>query len=257
MHYENLILDQQGAILILTVNRPEKHNALNIATLKEISNAISYAVAEGSIRGILITGAGSRAFISGADISEFVGLHQNKAEELARFGQSTLKQLETCPKPILAAINGFAYGGGCELAMACHLRIASSNARFSQPEVNLGIMAGYGGTQRLIQYIGKTKAMEMHLTGRVIDAEQALKLGLLNDVVSPDVLLERSKGMLNEITKKSSETVSRIIKTMNGYFENDGSGYELEVEEFGKCFVSDDFKEGIQAFFEKREPKFK
>ena len=257
MNYQTILCSLEKSILLITINRAQKHNALSTATLKEISAALEDAEKNTEVLGIIITGAGEKSFISGADISEFVGLSETQAQDLARFGQNALKKIEASSKPILAAINGYAFGGGCELAMACHLRIASDNAKFSQPEVNLGIMAGYGGTQRLIQYIGKTKAMEMHLTGKVIDANEALKLGLLNDVVPQKLLLEKSKDLLNLIISKSPLTTSRIIKSVNSFFENEEVGYETEIEEFGKCFTTNDFKEGVAAFFEKRKPNFK
>ena len=257
MNYENILCSIEKSLLTITVSRIKKHNALTTSTLKEIVSALDAAEKNKEVLGIIITGAGETSFVSGADISEFVGLSEMQAQDLARFGQSALKKIESFSKPILAAVNGYAFGGGCELAMACHLRIASENARFSQPEVNLGIMAGYGGTQRLIQYIGKTKAMEMHLTGKIINAEEALRLGLLNDVVPQKLLLTKSKELLNTIISKSPQSVSRIIKTVNSFFEHEEIGYETEIEEFGKCFTSNDFKEGVSAFFEKRKPKFK
>lgn len=257
MTYKTIDATADGEILLITINRPETRNSLSIQTLKELNDAIWSASFDEKIAGIIITGAGHKAFISGADISEFKDLTPAKAVEMARFGQQTLKRIETSSKPVLAAINGLAFGGGCELAMACHLRIAANHASFSQPEVNLGIMAGYGGTQRLIQYVGKTRAMEMHLTGKVISAAQALDWGLLNEVVHIDDLLGRSMEVMKEIASKSPYVISSIIKSVNGYFDSIDDGFQTEVEEFGHCFEHDDYKEGLAAFYEKRRPVFR
>jgi enoyl-CoA hydratase len=256
MTFENLLTSQLNEILIITINRPDKLNALNKKTIDEISKAISYAKENREVRGIIITGSGSKSFVAGADISEFVGLSVEQGKNLAQHGQDVFRQIETCPKPVIAAVNGFALGGGCELSMACHLRIASENAKFGQPEVNLGLIAGYGGTQRLIQYLGKTKAIELHMTADIITAEQALQLGLVNYIVPQEQLMTRCLDLMEKIKTKSPKAITGVINSVNAYFENDEDGFKTEVDEFGKCFATEDFKEGTSAFLEKRKASF-
>jgi enoyl-CoA hydratase len=256
MTFENLLTSQLNEILIITINRPDKLNALNRKTVEEISKAISYAKENKEVRGIVITGSGAKAFVAGADISEFVGLSVEQGKKLSQYGQDVFRQIETCPKPVIAAVNGFALGGGCELSMACHLRIASENAKFGQPEVNLGLIAGYGGTQRLIQYLGKTKATELHMTADVINAEQALQLGLVNYVVPQEQLMTKCLDLMEKIKTKSPKAITGVINSVNAYFENGVDGFKAEVEEFGKCFATEDFKEGTSAFLEKRKASF-
>jgi enoyl-CoA hydratase len=176
MSYENLLTSLDNGVLTITINRPDKLNALNKKTVAEIGEAVDSAKKDSSVKAIIITGAGPKSFVAGADISEFVGLSTEQGKALAQAGQDVFRSIETCPKPVVAAVNGFALGGGCELSMACHLRIASDNAKFGQPEVNLGLIAGYGGTQRLIQYLGKAKALEFHMTADMINAEHALNM---------------------------------------------------------------------------------
>jgi enoyl-CoA hydratase len=257
MQYKTILVEVSDHILIVRINRPDKLNPLSTQTLLELSAAFKEAETNPDVYGIIITGSGNKSFVAGADIHEFRELTPARAEEMARFGQQTLKRIETCSKPVLAAINGLAYGGGCELAMACHLRIAADHASFSQPEVNLGIMAGYGGTQRLIQYVGKTRAMEMHLTGKVIDSATALQWGLLNEIVPSEGLMQRATEIMLEITGKSPFVISSIINSVNGYFDNIDEGFDTEITEFGKCFEHDDFREGLVAFYEKRKPVFR
>jgi enoyl-CoA hydratase len=256
MTFENLLTSQLNEILIITINRPDKLNALNKKTIEEIGKAISYAKENREVKGIIITGAGSKSFVAGADISELVGLSGEQGKKLAQHGQDIFRQIETCPKPVIAAVNGFALGGGCELSMACHLRIASENAKFGQPEVNLGLIAGYGGTQRLIQYLGKTKAIELHMTADVITAEQALQLGLINYIVPQEQLMTRCLELMEKIKTKSPKAITGVINSVNAYFENDVDGFKTEVDEFGKCFATEDFKEGTSAFLEKRKASF-
>ncbi len=256
MEIKNIIAEKENGILKLTISREQYHNALNKQTVIELQYLIGAAQTDAQVKAILITGSGRKSFVSGADIKEFIGLSETDARHLSMLGQNTFKQIENSAKPTLAAVNGFALGGGCELAMACHLRIASSNAIFGQPEVKLGIIAGYGGTQRLIQYIGKTKATELHLTGKNISADDALKFGLVNYVVEPDQLMNASKALLNEIIIHSPKTIEAVIKSLNYYFDQHNAGFENEIEEFGKCFLTNDTKEGIQAFLEKRTPHF-
>lgn len=256
MTFENLLTTLENGILTITINRPDKLNALNQKTVEEIGAAIKRAESNKTIKAIIITGSGQKSFVAGADITEFLGLSIEQGKTLARTGQTIFKSIETCSKPVIAAVNGFALGGGCELSMACHLRIASENAKFGQPEVNLGLIAGYGGTQRLIQYIGKTKAIELHLTGEIINADQALNLGLVNYVVPQDQLIEKCREIANKIKSKSPEAVTGVINSVNAYFENNVDGFKTEIEEFGKCFATDDFVEGASAFIEKRKANF-
>lgn len=256
MVFENLLTSEINNILVITVNRPDKLNALNRKTMEEIRAAVAHGKSSKDVSAMIITGSGTKSFVAGADIAEFVGLSVEQGKKLAEFGQDVFKQIETCPKPILAAVNGFALGGGCELSMACHLRIASENAKFGQPEVNLGLIAGYGGTQRLIQYIGKTKATELHMTADMITADQALQLGLVNYVVPQEQLMAKSVELLDKIKTKSPKAITGVINSVNAYFEEGKDGFHSEVEEFGKCFATEDFKEGTSAFLEKRKAVF-
>ncbi|MBI4946877.1 MAG: enoyl-CoA hydratase/isomerase family protein [Bacteroidetes bacterium] len=256
MIFQNLLTKIENGIFTITVNRPDKLNALNKLTVQEIGQAISHVKENAEVQGIIITGSGTKGFVAGADISEFIGLTPEQGKAMAQAGQDIFKSIENCSKPVVAGVNGFALGGGCELAMACHLRVASENAKFGQPEVNLGLIAGYGGTQRLIQYIGKTKAMELHLTGDVITADQALELGLVNYVTTQDQLLPKCIEILEKIKTKSPKAVEGAIIAMNAFFSHGVDGFKTEVNEFEKCFSSADFKEGASAFLEKRKPNF-
>lgn len=256
MVFENLLTAIDNGILTITINRPDKLNALNKKTVEEIGAAIKDAESNKSVQAIIITGAGQKSFVAGADINEFLGLSVEQGKSLARAGQTIFKSIEKCSKPVVAAVNGFALGGGCELSMACHLRVASENAKFGQPEVNLGLIAGYGGTQRLIQYIGKTKAIEFHMTGDLINASQALNLGLVNYVVPQDQLIAKCVELLEKIKDKSPKAITGVINSVNAYFENNVDGFNTEIEEFGKCFATEDFKEGTRAFIEKRKANF-
>ncbi len=256
MVFENLLTSEINNILVITINRPDKLNALNKKTIEEIGSAIAYGKSSKDVSAMIITGSGTKSFVAGADISELVGLSVEEGKKLSQHGHDVFRQIETCPKPVLAAVNGFALGGGCELSMACHLRIASENAKFGQPEVNLGLIAGYGGTQRLIQYIGKTKAIELHLTADIITADQALQLGLVNYVVPQEQLMTKCVELLDKIKTKSPKAIAGVINTVNAYFEEGKDGFHSEVEEFGKCFATEDFKEGTAAFLEKRKAVF-
>jgi enoyl-CoA hydratase len=253
--YQNLITEQKEGIAYITINRPDKLNALNRQTILEIGDAIKQAIEDKSVMGVIITGAGAKAFVAGADIKEFMSLSGDQGKAMARSGQEIFQTIENSPKPVIAAVNGFALGGGCELAMACHLRIASDNAQFGQPEVNLGLIPGYGGTQRLVRYIGRTKALELMMTAAMIPASLALQLGLVNYVVAPDALIAKCVELLNVIKTKSPEAIGSVVKAVNAY---DGTmkGFEAELTEFGKCFTTEDIKEGINAFIEKRKPQF-
>ncbi len=232
-------------------------NALNIHLIAEIEMAIDEAVKNENIRGIILTGSGAKAFAAGADIAEFAEFSREQALQLSANGHRIFNKVEECPKPVIAAVNGFALGGGCELAMACHMRIAADNAKFGQPEVNLGVIPGYGGTQRLVRYIGKAKAIELLLTADMIDAQTALQLGLVNYVVPQAELIAKCEEVLNKIAVKSSLVTEQIINCVNAYYDKKDDGFAREIEEFANCFTTDDFKEGTNAFMEKRKATFK
>jgi len=257
MEYQNILTSLEENILIVTINRPKQLNALTKDTIKEVGIAISEAEKNINVKGIIITGSGEKAFIAGADIKEFANFSVSEGRELSAHGHNVFNSVENCTKPIIAAVNGFALGGGCELAMACHLRIASNNAKFSQPEVNLGLIPGYGGTQRMAQLVGKSKAFELLMTANMIDADEALKLGLINSVTTLEDLLPTTKKMLSKIMSKSPVAISKIIKTVNALYDNNLDGFETEIEEFGNSFGTEDFKEGTTAFMEKRKANFK
>ncbi|MCC6691273.1 MAG: enoyl-CoA hydratase/isomerase family protein [Bacteroidia bacterium] len=256
MSFENLLVKTENAICTITVNRPDKLNALNKKTVQEIEAAVKLAIADVSVKGIILTGAGQKAFVAGADISEFVGLSAEQGMAMAKAGQDVFALIEQSPKPVIAAVNGFALGGGCELSMACHLRVASDNAKFGQPEVNLGLIAGYGGTQRLTQLIGKAKSMELHMTADMLTAQQALELGLVNYVTTPELLRPKCIELLEKIKTKAPVAVAGVITSINAYYNYGIDGYAKEVSEFGKCFSTADFKEGTGAFLEKRKANF-
>ncbi|HEY4206517.1 MAG TPA: enoyl-CoA hydratase-related protein [Puia sp.] len=245
-------------ILTITINRPDKLNALNKTVMSELDEIVSEIYVNKDIKGAILTGAGSKAFVAGADISEFQGLNPDEGEELASRGQEIFARIEGSPKPIIAAVNGFALGGGCELAMACHFRLCTPNARFGQPEVNLGLIPGYGGTQRLTRIIGKGRALELMLTGRMADAQEALRIGLVNYVIDGDELLTKCREILAAIGEKAPLAVAKIIECANIAEEGGAEdGYFYEQESFGECFGTEDMKEGASAFLEKRKPHFK
>ncbi|HVZ97493.1 MAG TPA: enoyl-CoA hydratase-related protein [Chitinophagaceae bacterium] len=255
--YETLLTEIENGIFIITINRPDKLNALNKKVLSELDHAVQTVYDDKTVKAAIITGAGNKAFVAGADISEFTEVSDTEGALLAKRGQDIFFKIENCPKPVIAAVNGFALGGGCELAMACHFRLASDNAKFGQPEVNLGLIPGYGGTQRLTMLVSKGKAMELIMTGNMIDAAEAKQLGLVNHVTDSRALLERTKQMLQIIISKSPVAVSRAIAAINAYYDKSKNGYEEEVKLFGEAFVSDDKKEGTAAFLEKRKAVFK
>ena len=254
---ETLLTQLNNGILTVTINRPEKLNALNKTVLTELDEVISDVYSNPAIHAVILTGAGPKAFVAGADISEFLSLSPEKGAALAKIGQDIFSRIENSPKPIVAAVNGFALGGGCELAMSCHFRTASSNAKFGQPEVNLGIIPGYGGTQRMTQLAGKGKAMELMMSANMIDAGQALQLGLVNHVFEPEQLLPQTEALLQTIVSKSPYAVSRVIAAVNASFNNKMNGYDEEARLFGECFGTDDMKEGVTAFLEKRKASFR
>lgn len=255
--YQSLLTSLENRILIATINRPDKLNALNKTVFNDLEALLTEIEENQEIRVVIITGSGQKAFVAGADISEFSGLIGKEGMDLARRGQDIFARIENASKPIIAAVNGFALGGGCELAMACHFRIASANAKFGQPEVNLGLIPGYGGTQRLVQLIGKGRALELLLTGNMIDAATALQYGLINYVFPEQDLLIHTKNIAATIAEKAPIAVSHCIKAANAVFDTSKNGYTVEVEAFGECFETEDMKEGTTAFVEKRKPVFK
>jgi enoyl-CoA hydratase len=254
--YTTLLTSLENGIFIVTINRPDKLNALNKDVFTDLDAMLKEVENNAGIRGVIITGAGQKAFVAGADITEFLGLHGSQGMELARRGQEIFSRIEGCTKPVIAAVNGFALGGGCELAMACHIRIASENAKFGQPEVNLGLIPGYGGTQRLVQLIGKGRALELLMTAGMIDATTALQFGLANHVVQQEQLLPKAIEILSVITSKAPLAISRCITAANAVFGQE-NGYQVELESFGQCFDTEDMKEGTTAFLEKRKANFK
>lgn len=256
MNYKTLITSLEHGIFTVSLNRPDKMNALNKDVMADLDEVITEIEKNPEIKGVIFTGSGQKAFVAGADISEFVGLSSAEGMDLARRGQTIFFKIENCSKPVIAAVNGFALGGGCELAMACHFRIASENAKFGQPEINLGLIPGYGGTQRLTQLIGKGRALELLMTGNMIDASIALEYGLVNHVVPQDDLLPKAKMILQTIISKAPLAISRCISAANAVFGLQ-DGYAAEIDAFGECFESNDMKEGTAAFLEKRKPHFK
>jgi enoyl-CoA hydratase len=256
MNYSSLLTEIRNAIFIITINRPDKMNALNIHLIAELEMALDEAVKNNDIKGIILTGSGEKAFAAGADIREFASFTREQALQLSANGHRIFTKIEECSKPVIAAVNGFALGGGCELAMACHIRIAAEQAKFGQPEINLGVVPGYGGTQRLVRYIGKAKATELLLTADMIDAQTALQLGLVNYVVPQAELLAKCEEVLNKIIHKSPLVVAQILECVNAYYDKKEDGFAKEIEEFANCFTTEDFKEGTTAFLEKRKAVF-
>jgi len=255
--FQNLTLEQQDHTLIITINRPEKRNALSISTLSDIKEAIEYFYDEPSVRGVILTGVGDKAFVAGADISEFMEMNEVNSRKFAENGQEIFAMLENSPKPVIAAVNGFALGGGCELAMACHLRIAVETAKFGQPEVNLGIIPGYGGTQRLTQLVGKSKALEWMMTADLISAVEAYQYGLVNHVVpTPNELMPKAQEILAKILSKAPVAIEMVISCVNAVFNKNENGYQTEANAFSICCKTEDFKEGTKAFLEKRVAHF-
>ena len=255
--YNTLITSLDNGIFTITINRPDKLNALNQEVLRELGMAIDEVYQNKDIRSVILTGAGPKSFVAGADISEFVGANINEGKALAKKGQDLFFRIENAPKPFVACVNGFALGGGCELAMSCHFRIASDNARFGQPEVNLGIIPGYGGTQRLTQLIGKGRALELLMSAAMIDAATALQYGLVNYVVPQSELLSKAITILELINSKAPIAVAGCITATNAVFDETLNGFQIEETVFGNCFGTSDMKEGTTAFLEKRKPLFK
>ncbi len=257
MKYTNILVEQEKWITTVTVNRPEKLNALNRETIRELHHVFNALNNDVKVRAIILTGSGEKAFVAGADISEFAGYSVKEGKELAASGQELLfDTIENLRKPVIAAINGFALGGGLELALACHFRVASHNARMGLPEVSLGLIPGYGGTQRLPQLIGKGRALELILTAGMIDVERALEYGLVNHMVSQEELLNYCKKIAGRISNNSPVAIAHAINTVNAGFRNNAKGYRTEIDAFGACFGTDDFREGTTAFLEKRKADF-
>ena len=258
MLFQNLEVNFKDKIAVVTINRPENLNALNSQTISELNNCFLDLESNPNVRAVVLTGAGNKAFVAGADIKEFAGFSEEEGKALAQEGQeklfNTIEQLNT---PVIAAINGFALGGGLELAMACHMRLASNSAKMGLPEVTLGLIPGYGGTQRLAQLVGRGRAMEMILSANFIDGKQAYVFGLVNNVVNEQMLLMEALKLAIKISKNSPIAVKSAIKAMNAGFDKNQNGFEVEVNEFGKCFGTNDFKEGVDAFLNKRKPEFK
>jgi enoyl-CoA hydratase len=255
--YQTLLTSLENQIFTITINRSDKLNAINNTVMTELGAVIDEVYENSEIKSAIITGSGHKAFAAGADIGEFLGLTIEQGKYLAQKGQDVFQKIENCPKPVVAAVNGFALGGGHELAMACHFRIASHNAKFGQPEVNLGLIPGYGGTQRLVQLIGKGRAIEMMITGNMIDANMAWQYGLVNHVVPLEELLDKAKSILSVINSKAPLAVSKCIQAANAVFDETKNGYQVEMDGFGNCFGTEDMKEGTAAFLEKRKAEFR
>lgn len=259
MAYENILVEQSGQICQITINRPAQLNALNSQTIRELNEALQAADDDSTTGVVILTGAGEKAFVAGADIKEFAHFSVEEGETLAARGQELLfSHIENMRTPVIAAVNGFALGGGLELAMASHIRVASSNAKLGLPEVSLGVIPGYGGTQRLAQLAGRGKANEMIFTAGMITAEEALKWGLVNYVCEPEELMALAQKMAQKILNNSGTAIAAAIRAVNALYSKGGAeGYATEVAEFGKCFDTADFKEGTGAFLEKRKPNFR
>ncbi len=257
MNYENILISIEEKVATITINRPTKLNALNKSTISDLSNAIKLLGKSDDVRVIILTGSGEKAFVAGADISEFANYTVVEGAQLAAEGQELLfDYIENLKKPVIAAVNGFALGGGLELAMACHFRIASDNAKMGLPEVTLGLIPGYGGTQRLPQLVGKGRAMEMIMTAAMISAEEAKQYGLVNHVVPQEELLSFTNVIAQKIIKNAPFAIAKAIKAINANFEDGKNGFDTEIKSFGKCFGTEDFKEGTSAFLEKRKAEF-
>jgi enoyl-CoA hydratase len=255
--FNNLLFESREGILTITINRPEKLNALNLQTMQEIRHAIQEANENPEVRGIIFTGTGQKAFAAGADISELSGITELNARKYSENGQETFEMIEMCSKPVIAAVNGYALGGGCELALACHIRVASDNAQFGLPEVSLGTIPGYGGTQRLTQIVGKGRAFEFMMTGDMISASQAHPIGLVNHVTSQQQLIPKSIEIIKKIIEKAPIAIAQVVESINAVFNEEEDGYQTEANSFGICCKSEDFKQGVAAFLEKRKVVFK
>jgi enoyl-CoA hydratase len=258
MTYKNLLTKKGDGIGWITINRPDKLNAMNVETIEELKTAFQEFESDPEARAVILTGTGEKAFVAGADISEFAHLDAERGRNFSRQGQALTRTIENFPKPVIAAINGYALGGGTEIALACHIRLAAESAKLGQPEVKLGIIPGYGGTQRLARLVGKGKAMEMILTGRMIDAKEAVETGLVNKVVAAAELLPAAEALAKEAIKNGPLAVAYSIEAINRGLDGTlDEGLELEAEIFGRACATEDFKEGAKAFLEKRKPDFR
>lgn len=258
MEFENILVATEEKIAIITINRPKQLNALNKDTIEDLSNALKTLNDSKEIRAIILTGSGEKSFVAGADIKEFAHFNIEQGKELSAEGHRKLFDLvENMSKPVIAAVNGFALGGGLELAMSCHFRVASDNAKLGLPEVSLGVIPGYGGTQRLAQLVGKGKAFELITTAQMISANEALTWGLVNYVVSQEELLDTCKDLAQKISRNSPVAIHAAINSINAQYKEGVDGFKEEIKQFGNCFGTDDFIEGTTAFLEKRKPEFK
>tara|TARA_B100000809_G_C15092648_1_gene513799 strand:+ start:852 stop:1631 length:780 start_codon:yes stop_codon:yes gene_type:complete len=258
MSYKNILTAQNGHVLTITINRPKQLNALNKDTINELNQALTSADSDSSVGVVILTGSGDKAFVAGADIKEFASFDVENGKKLAAEGQTKLFNLiENLTKPVIAAINGFALGGGLELCMASHIRVASDNARMGLPEVSLGVIPGYGGTQRLAQLVGRGKAMEMVTTAGMISAEDAKSWGLVNHVTTPEELIGLAEKIASKILKNSPNAITGAMRAINANYIDGVNGYDKEIEEFGKCFGTPEFVEGTTAFMEKRKAEFR
>jgi enoyl-CoA hydratase len=258
MNYKNLLVDTKEKIAIVKINRPDKLNALNFETLSELQAVFNELKTNPEVFVVILTGNGEKAFVAGADILELNKLDSLEGKKFAEFGQKIFSSIENFDKPVIAAVNGFALGGGCELALSCHIRIASENAKFGQPEVNLGIIPGYGGTQRLTRLVNSGRAMEMILTGDMVDAKEALSIGLVNKVYPITELMNKTFEMAAKISSKGQQAIRFAMKAVRAVNEVSLSqGLNVEASLFALCCGTEDFKEGTNAFLEKRKPSFK
>ena len=256
--FSNIRLEENNKEAIITIDRPKFLNALNQKTLEEIDSAFNILSKNNTLRGIVITGEGEKAFVAGADINEFLNVDRDNAKQICKNGHKVFSKIENFKIPVIAAVNGFALGGGSELALACHMRLATKNAKFSQPEVNLGIIPGYGGTQRLAQLIGKGKALELMCTAEMISADEALNLGLVNYVSeNKEDMLSKASEIIKTISRKAPKAIENVIKSLNAKYDENKDGYKTEIELFSECCATKDFVEGTKAFLEKRCPDFK
>jgi enoyl-CoA hydratase len=257
MNYENILSEHSNGITTITINRPKKLNALNKDTIQELHDAFDEANSDSETKVIILIGSGDKAFVAGADISEFANFNSEEGGKLAAQGQALLFDfVENLSTPVIAAVNGFALGGGLELAMACHFRVASSNAKMGLPETSLGVIPGYGGTQRLPQLVGKGRAMELVMTAGMIDANQALIFGLVNHIAEQEELLPLCEKIASKIMRNSTVAIAEAIRAINANYEDGVNGYDVEIEAFGNCFGTEDFVEGTSAFLQKRKADF-
>ena len=257
MNYNNILVEQAENVLTITINRPKQLNALNSETIKELGLALKAAEDTAAVKAIILTGSGEKAFVAGADIKEFADFSIEEGKKLSTDGHDRLfNLLENLTTPVIAVVNGFALGGGLELAMSAHIRIASDNAKLGLPEVSLGVIPGYGGTQRLAQLIGKGRAFELIMTAGMIGAEDAYRMGLVNHITTQEELMPLANKIASRIARNSTVAIASAIRSVNAQYAEGVDGFQKEIEEFGKCFGTDDFKEGTTAFLEKRKPVF-